>query len=338
MNTFPRTRLFAEALEARCVPAAYTRLVLEPSVVVGGAGGTAWVTRGDTTQELRPFGAFAGAVNVATADVNGDGVNDVVAGAGAGGASRVVVLDGKSGAELRSFLAFEPSFAGGVAVSTGDLNFDGYADVIAAVEGGGGAPHVKVFDGKTGAEVRSFFAFDPAYTGGVRAAATDITGDFRDDIVTAPAGAGGPNVRVFDGTSGVLLRSFFAYADGYTGGVSVAAADVDSDGIGDIVTGSLSGVGHVKVFSGRSGAEEASFFAFGPDQTGGVRVAAGLFNADLSADIAVSSGGSSRVLDGQTRAELADISLGGGSVGVGAAGVVSGIDPPLPVPNDPATA
>src|SRR5438045_2768183 len=47
----------------------------------------------------------------------------------------------------------------------------------------GGGPHVRVVDGDTGAEVRSFFAYDPTFTGGVRVAVGDVNGDGVADIV-----------------------------------------------------------------------------------------------------------------------------------------------------------
>ena len=59
----------------------------------------------------------------------------------------------------------------------------------------------------------------------------------RTDIVTG-AGAGGmPHVRAFSGTNGAVLRSFFAYGSGFSGGVRVAAGDVSVDGFADITTG-----------------------------------------------------------------------------------------------------
>jgi hypothetical protein len=90
----------------------------------------------------------------------------------------VGVYDGVSGAQLASFLAYDSSFAGGVRVAAGDVNGDGVVDVVTGA-GPGGSPHVKVFDGVTGAEFRSFFAFDPGFTGGVFVAAGDMTGDGR---------------------------------------------------------------------------------------------------------------------------------------------------------------
>jgi FG-GAP repeat len=55
--------------------------------------------------------------------------------------------------------------------------------------------------------------------------------------------------------SGVLplvqeIRSFFAYDSGFRGGVSVAAGDIDGDGLADIITGAgPSGSPHVRAFS-----------------------------------------------------------------------------------------
>src|SRR5262249_58835834 len=56
---------------------------------------------------------FGGGVRVAAADVNGDGFMDIVTGAGPGGGPHVKVYSGKDGSLLRSFYAYEPTFAGG---------------------------------------------------------------------------------------------------------------------------------------------------------------------------------------------------------------------------------
>src|SRR5205823_556167 len=50
--------------------------------------------------------------------------------------------------------------------ATGDVNGDSFDDIITAA-GPGGGPHVKVFDGRTGAEMMSFYAFAPDFLGGV---------------------------------------------------------------------------------------------------------------------------------------------------------------------------
>ena len=68
-----------------------------------------------------------------------------------------------------------PRSLGGVFVGAGDVTGDGVADVITGA-GPGGGPHVRVFDGATGAEVASFFPFPPAFTGGALVAGPSQTG------------------------------------------------------------------------------------------------------------------------------------------------------------------
>jgi uncharacterized repeat protein (TIGR01451 family) len=76
--------------------------------------------------------------------------------------------------------------------------------------GPGGGPHVKAFNAQTGALLRSFFAYDSTFAGGVRVAFGDVNGDGVPDIITSPGAGGGPHVKAFDGFSGALIASFFA--------------------------------------------------------------------------------------------------------------------------------
>jgi uncharacterized repeat protein (TIGR01451 family) len=172
----------------------------------------------------------------------GESAGLVVAGADAGATPHVRVFDGRTGALVREFLAYDPAFRGGVRVALGDVTGDGVLDVLTGA-GPGGGPHVKVFDGATGAEVRSFFAFDAAFTGGVFVAAGDVNGDGFADVVVGADGGGGPHVKVFDGKDGALLFSFFAYDAGFHGGVRVGAGDVNGDGFADLITGAGPGAG-----------------------------------------------------------------------------------------------
>jgi hypothetical protein len=124
------------------------------------------------------------------------------------------------------------------------------------------------------------------FTGGVRVAVGDVTGDGQSDVVVGAGPGGGPAVQVYDGPTGRLVRNFFAYDPGFRGGVTVAVGLFNSDQAADIVTGAGSGGGpHVKVFDGRSLEELQSFFAYAPSMSSGVNVAAGDVNADGVADV-----------------------------------------------------
>ena len=211
-------------------------------------------------------------------------------GADAGNMPVVQVFDRATGSLRFSFLAYEPGFRGGVRVALGDINADGAQDIITA-PGGGGGPLVKVFSGVDGSLLRSFFAFDSSVRGGLNVAAGDIDGDGRTDIVVGAGDGGAPHVKVFSGTTGNEIRSFFAYDSGFRNGVIVATGDVDGDGRTDIVTGAgVGGAPHVKVFSGLTGAEIRSYFAFDSTVRGGVYVGSGDVDGDGKAEVIAGAG------------------------------------------------
>ena len=171
---------------------------------------------------------------------------------------------------IRNFLAFDPTFAGGVRIATGDENGDGASDIIAAA-GPGATPHVKVFDGRTLTEIRSFLAYGDDFRGGISVAAGDVNGDGTADIITGSGAGSAAHIKAFDGKTGLEIRSFTAFSPSFLGGVNVAAADVTGDGIADIIAGAGAGGGpQVTVFDGKTGAEVRSFYAFDSTFFGGV--------------------------------------------------------------------
>jgi hypothetical protein len=163
--------------------------------------------------------------------------------------------------------------------------------VVAVGAGAGGAPEVKVYDSATGALMMDFLAYDPHFTGGVRVALGDVTGDGIPDIITAPGRGGGPDIHVYDGKSGALIRQFWAFDPHFTGGCYVAAGAVNGAGLADIVVGAGPGGGpHVRVFGGADGSVRDSFMAYAIGFTGGVSVAAGDVTGAGRADIITGAG------------------------------------------------
>ncbi|NBU74345.1 MAG: hypothetical protein EBS30_03835 [Planctomycetes bacterium] len=215
---------------------------------------------------------FMGGVNVATGDVNGDGKADIVTGAGPGAQPAVKVFSGANNAVLRSFLAFDGSFRGGITVASGDTNGDRKADIIVGA-GPGGPPHVKVFSGANNAVLRSFYAYLPQFTGGITVASGDVNGDGKADIITGAGPGADPHVNVFSGATGANIKSFDAFPTTFRGGISVAAADLNGDGKADIVVGALTQSSQLKAFNAVNLSVIDNFFAY--SEALGLRVAAG---------------------------------------------------------------
>ena len=189
--------------------------------------------------------AYTGGVRVAIGDINGDGFDDLITGTGVGGGPHIKVFDLRGGLPVcvASFFAFEPNFTGGTYLATGNINGDGYADIIIGA-GVGGGPRVKTYYGTNGYLVDNFlappnldfFAYDPNFRGGVVVAAGDRDADGVDDIITGAGVGGGPNVRSFNAAS-VMIDNFFAFNPAITTGIFIAAGYVNGDSIADILVG-----------------------------------------------------------------------------------------------------
>ena len=293
------------------VPPAPPPVVVTATAGVGPNGPQVRLTdpaTGRVTRTLDPFPGFSGGVTVATGDLNQDGVADVVVGAKAGGGPHVKAFDGRTGGEIASFFAYAPGFSGGVSVAVGDLNGDGVGEIVTGA-GPGGGPHVRAFD-SSGRELFGLFAYAPGFTGGVNVATGDLDGDGRDEVVTGTA-SGAPHVRAFDGRTGGEVAGFYADSPTFTGGVSVAAGDLNGDGRDEIVTGTGRGGGPLVRGFDPAGTELFRFDAFDPTFTGGVNVATTDLDGDWCDDIVTGAGAGGgphvRAWSGRTLGELASL-------------------------------
>ena len=68
------------------------------------------------------------------------------------------------------------------------------------------------------------------------------------DLLAGTA-TGSSHVKAFNGASPAELASFFAFP-GFSGGVTVAAGDVNGDDVDDIIVGTATGSSQVKAFNG----------------------------------------------------------------------------------------
>jgi hypothetical protein len=188
---------------------------------------------------------FRGGARVSTGDVNHDGQADLVVAAGFGGGPRVSVFDGATVTTTRvkltnDFFAFEPTLRNGVYVGVGDVDGDGYADLIFG-GGPGGGPRVLAISGKdilTGVPtvLANFFAGDPNNRSGVQVGAADANGDGRAEITAVPVDPGAGTGGVYD-LSGAALAGY-RVPSGNAAGIPVKGTDAGTSGGGG---GSASG-------------------------------------------------------------------------------------------------
>jgi|GEM_PF-3410481 len=245
---------------------------LERIAVGSGEGAPSLISVYDTSGNLLttidPFNGYQGGIKVAVGDVTGDGVADIIVGAGPGApGGHIKIYDGQTFQEISSFFAF-PGFTGGVSVAAGNVAGGGVADIIIGTTNNNDHVEVRTL---TGGEVMSFFAFGPNNPVGVTVGAGDVEADGRSDVIVGSA-TGMGQVEVFQALTGTMIQSYTPFA-GYTGGIFVAAGDVNGDGHADVIVGSATGDSHVAVFDGVSEAEILSFIAY-PGAGVGVHVGA----------------------------------------------------------------
>jgi chitodextrinase len=219
---------------------------------------------------------------------------------------RVVALDAAGNVSLPSNVITVVTPTG-----TGQAT-PGSSNVVVSTRNGA----VRLIESSTGQVIQSFRPFDTPtnrYTGVVSVALGDVNADGVADIIVATRGARNGRVKVYDGASafrpGVdfnnpatwgnlangltdpLFLRLFPFGSGYKGGLTVAAGDVNGDGVADIVVGSGGNVtGRVVVFDGLNQTRIGQILTpFGPNYTAGVNVATGDVNGDGAADLIVST-------------------------------------------------
>lgn len=213
-------------------------LVVTPD---NGGGPRVSIFRGGDLERTHNFfgiddANFRGGARTALGDINGDGYVDLCIAAGLGGGPRVSILDGRQlsrnvfGFMTADFFAFSDALRDGVYLASGDVDGDGFSDVIVGA-GPGGAPRVLVLSGKTlikeGANVATrkplanFFSGDVQARNGVFVAARNLDNDAYSDVIV-----GGESLAIaYQGRSlcrGPLHQLYaIEEATGPTGGVYV---------------------------------------------------------------------------------------------------------------------
>ena len=286
-------------------------------VYLGGASGLATTAATTLTGETGAFSSFGGSVATA-GDVNGDGYADLVVGArsAAGGNGRAYVyLGGATGLATTAATTLTgettTSVFGDSVATAGDVNGDGYADVVVGARGDsvntgrvyvylGGASGLATTAATTltGEAAWNFFGMPVATAG-------DVNGDGYADLVVGAYGYGGGSGRAYvylGGASGLATTAATTLTGAASDqlGCSVATAgDVNGDGYADVVVGASyysAGTGRAYVHLGGAsglattaattltGATNGNYFGYSVATAGDV-------NGDGFADVVVGAYG-----------------------------------------------
>ncbi|HTM54546.1 MAG TPA: VCBS repeat-containing protein, partial [Pirellulales bacterium] len=217
---------------------------------------------------------FTGGVRVATGDMNGDGIDEIITAPGRGRAPEIRVFT-QDGVELTQFrtMAYANTYVGGVQVDVGDVNGDGKNDIVVAPSTG--ATQVRIFynnynpanpnaDPIADTPSKQFNVYSSSFLGGADIAVADM-GKFSNGATlsaTTPDGkaevivGNGPGMRstvyVYD-VSGTptVVDTILPLSNTYSGGITLDAGRVNADAIPDlIVAGGNAGGSTVEVWSG----------------------------------------------------------------------------------------
>jgi len=167
---------------------------------------------------------FLGGANVAVGDVDGDGQDEIITGAGPGGGPHVRVFDGQGNFKFH-FFAFNKNFLGGVNVAVGDTDADNRDEIIVGVASGASS-YIRVFNAEFLLLRLQFLAYSKDFYHGTNIAVADFDGDQQVEIISASGPTTEPRVEIFD-SLGNHLSQFYAYVRHFHGGVNVATMQAE---------------------------------------------------------------------------------------------------------------
>jgi FG-GAP repeat protein len=265
-----------------------------PDVIVGASADSSSATNGGRVVVFSPQrnkilvdliggnmnGLLGQAVRSLQSDLDGDGVNDFIA--GAPGIDKTYVYSGATGAVIYTHSGQSGAYSGMSVSNGGDMNGDGIHDYLI------GAPSYVDSLGNTTGRVTAWSGKDGSQLWGIDGPAAgsefgwsighpgDLDGDgLGDCVVGAPnyadlSGAVTGAVYAISGASGTTLYTVYGdnNNDWLGSSVQTVGGDIDDDGTTDFISGApayAGGKGYARLFSGATGNVLFTYHVMTPD-------------------------------------------------------------------------
>lgn len=198
--------------------------------VVQASEGQAWVKVYRITSgfpllgEWNAYGEVECGGDVAMGDIDNDGQDEVIVGAGPGGGPHIRVFEANGNWKPIQFFAFHPSYRGGVRVAAGDVDGDG-KDEIGVTQGAvGDQSWIKIYRYNNTQTIIGEWKAYGDFLFGADLDIGDIDSNGQIDVVTGPTQGGGPQVLTFNPAGEMLPLSFYTFDPAFRGGINVSVA------------------------------------------------------------------------------------------------------------------
>lgn len=199
--------------------------------VVQASEGQAWVKVYRITAgfpllgEWNAYGQVECGGDVAMGDIDMDGQDEVIVGAGPGGGPQIRVFEANGNRKPIQFFAFHPSYRGGVRVAAGDVDGDGKDEIGVTQAAEGDQSWIKIYRYNNSQTIISEWKAYGDFFFGADLDIGDIDNDGKIEVITGPTQGGGPQVLTFNPAGEMLPLNFYTFDPEFRGGINISVAD-----------------------------------------------------------------------------------------------------------------
>ncbi len=153
--------------------------------------------------------SYRGGLRIYAGDLNSDGRYEIITTPinPTKNTRTEVRIFSQKGVLLSQFFAYPRSSITHITLAVGDIDGDGFSEIVAAPQDKPGP--VRIFS-SAGILKKEFYPFPKEFNFPVTIALADVNADGKDDIIAAPGKLAAPHVRIFD-SSLHLLAQFYAF-------------------------------------------------------------------------------------------------------------------------------